>query len=261
MSAGLTALLALALISESGRVPAGDIKRLVISAAAADLLVETASIAFVEWSGGEDVDFSIENKGAELRLHAASGDLLHLRLPFGRSLEVQTQSGDVTLRGGFADLSCVVTAGNLVLTGRARTVEIESLGGDFSMDGNAETLKMTSVSGGLSLRGSVGELRGRTTSGDLQIEGELPSRLQFQTVSGDIVVRGRAKKTGAWQLRTVSGDVHLGINGGLHLRAHTRSGVVTIGGHEIEETHFDRELRGGGLELDTSTFSGDIQVD
>ncbi len=261
MSAGIAAMLALALVSESGRVPAAEIKRLVISAAAADLLVETASIAFVEWSGGEDVDFSVENKGSELRLHVASGDLLHLRLPFGRSLEVQTQAGDVTLRGGFADLSCAVTAGNLVLSGRARAVEIESLGGDFTLDGNAETLKMTSVSGGLSLRGNVTEIRARTTSGDLQIEGELPTRLQFQTISGDIVVRGRAKKSGAWQLRTVSGDVRLGIIGGLHLRAHTRSGAVTLGGHELEETHFDKEIRGGGMELDTSTFSGDIQVD
>lgn len=75
------------------------------------------------------------------------------------------------------------------------------------------------------------------------------------------MVRGHAKKNGAWQLRTVSRRSRLGIIGGLHLRAHTRSGAVTLGGQGLEETHFDKEIRGGGLELDASTCSGDIQVD
>ncbi|MFO0725127.1 MAG: DUF4097 family beta strand repeat-containing protein [Myxococcota bacterium] len=254
------ALVALSLLAtESGRVPATALKRISISTTDADLRVSTASIADIEWSGGDDVDFAVE--GTELRIHVRQGDTLSVQLPAGRDLAVSTQSGDVALLGRFGDIYCGVTAGDVAIRGRVRGVEVETLNGDLSIDGSADTVRLTSVSGGIKVRGSLGELRARTTSGDLELKGELPQHVQFQTVSGDLSVRGRVKKGGFWQLRSVSGDIALGIDGGAHVSLHTRTGDVTVKGCEVEGHHVEHDINGGGMEIEAFTFSGDLKID
>jgi DUF4097 and DUF4098 domain-containing protein YvlB len=90
--------------------------------------------------------------------------------------------------------------------------------------------------------------------------------VRAQTASGNILVEGEGQ--GSWRLSTASGSVTARLPGqqGFTLRAHTVSGSVhtaremtvqgTFGKHEVEGKVGD-----GGLMLEVSTVSGNIQVE
>lgn len=133
---------------------------------------------------------------------------------------------------------------------------------------------------------------GRTVQGDVRAEG-LRSRVRASTVSGEIdvqtsdvaeassvsgdvhAVMGRLPGSGSLRFSSVSGDVRLGLpaDAGAELRANTLSGEIdsdfplTLGGRDRAQSYarvgqkMSATIGRGGVGLDISTVSGDIELE
>lgn len=171
-------------------------------------------------------------------------------------VEVQVYTGDVTLRA---------LAGRAIATTVSGDVEATDMSGD---------LRLSTVSGDINVRASRGAVEANTTSGDADLSIDRISRLQFNSVSGDLVLAGALADDARLQLTTHSGDVTMRLPAsaaGL-LEVSTFSGTVSGGtmtlmpgsveaGRRGERGGSRYEFGGGGsARIAVSTFNGDIAL-
>jgi DUF4097 and DUF4098 domain-containing protein YvlB len=171
-------------------------------------------------------------------------------------VEVRTSSGDV--RGDR-------------LSGRVIT---ETISGDVDVTGPMALLRVTTVSGDVLARGVRGEIEVRTTSGELQLDGERVTRLIAESMSGDLVFDGTLSDDAQLRINTHSGDVtvYLPASAKGRLELSTVNGELDTGGPMTMMPGLAPssgrgrnarryEFNGGGLlQLDISTFSGDVRM-
>jgi len=146
-----------------------------------------------------------------------------ITVPAGTSIDVKNYSGDVTLRNLAGDVRLKSYSGDVVVRdGKPSDLDIDSTSGDVSLE---------------------------------QVEGE---RVRVNSLSGDVVFKGKLSKTGRYELRTTSGDVQVITDGGasFEVEAGTFSGDVNsdfalkLGGN------FGSSLTGGGKGTRRSTIHG-----
>jgi len=165
-----------------------------------------------------------------------------ISVPSGTSLDLKTYSGDVTIRNIAADVRLKSYSGDVVIRDGKPTIDLESISGDVSIE---------------------------------QIESE---RVKVNSISGDVIFRGKLSKTGRYELSTNSGDVQVITDGGANfeVEARTFSGDVssdfamklgtlpsslTANGRGARRNN---DIRGtvndGGALLSLHSFSGDILI-
>jgi len=202
----------------------------------------------------------------------SSGDTdLRVSLPAGASLEVNSVSAEVEVRGV-----------------RGAELDVESVSGDVTVDAQARDVSIESVSGGQKLVLHANDVSAESVSGDVEITGDISGKIDLEAVSGTISV----ESTGAAKSLTagvVSGDVRLrtGLQPGGRLRAESLSGDLDVvlpastsaslrassftgtiksfaGEVETEEhgpgSSLDARLGGGDGSIELETFSGDLTV-
>lgn len=171
-------------------------------------------------------------------------------------VEVQVYTGDVTLRA---------LAGRAIATTVAGDVEATDMSGD---------LRLSTVSGDIRVSASRGGVEVNTTSGDANISIDRMSRLQFNSVTGDLVLAGALADDARLQITTHSGDVtmRLPASAAGQLEVSTFSGEVSggtmtlmpgsiDGGRRGERGGSRYEFGGGGsARIAVSTFNGDITL-
>jgi hypothetical protein len=171
-------------------------------------------------------------------------------------VEVQVYTGDVTFRA---------LSGRAIATTVAGDVDAMDMSGD---------LRLSTVSGDISVRASRGAVELNTTSGDADISIDRISRLQFNSVTGDLVLAGALADDARLQVTTHSGDVTMRLPAGAagQLEVSTFSGEVSggtmtlmpgslDGGRRGERGGSRYEFGGGGsARIAVSTFNGDITL-
>jgi len=173
-------------------------------------------------------------------------------VPVGTEIEGESGSADLTVigdigaldfRSGSGDLSFGDVAGNVSVKLASGDVEGGAVGGDLTAHSASGDVRVESVGGATIVR---------TASGDTEL-GRVGGSVQVTTASGDVEIE-RAE-TGRLNLRTVSGDVTVGVAPGtrvwLDLGSTSGDAISELDGADGE---------GASLEVHAASVSGDILV-
>jgi hypothetical protein len=155
-------------------------------------------------------------------------------------------SGDLTARGLIGPQGYRTVSGDLVLSGLAGSVDVNGVSSDVSLRADAPV-----------------SLRATTVSGDLSIFAPRLDEARVTTVSGDVELEGHLAPEGSHRVETVSGDLSLGIVGGLTLEVRGLSSEVHVQLPHRSEGSRDRRryvIGDGSVRLQFSSMSGDASV-
>lgn len=261
--------------------PTPDRARLKVRNPAGDVRVETADTAettveLVPLDRSDATREAIENARVEAR-----GDEIVVELE-GRSWSISIGGWGI---GGSpkvgvrvrcphgSDLACDTAAADVTVDGRLGELRLRTASGDSRVDHVGGPLSAKTASGNLQVGRVDGRAEVHTVSGDVEL-GELRDGLDVNSVSGDVVVGEvagdlsagsvsgdqtvRAAGPGHIALKSVSGDVHVGIRRGLRVKLDVSS---LSGSIESELEPGEAPSGGGGdAELRVRTTSGDVRI-
>ena len=136
-----------------------------------------------------------------------------VRTPSDARVSVAAAAADVDVRGRAGRLDLTVASGNVAVDECAE-LQVRSASGDVRVGTTAGRGVLSSASGDLHVGSARGGLEVRTASGGVSI-GDCGGDVSVSSASGDITVG--AASAGSLQLKTVSGDVEIGVVPGLRL--------------------------------------------
>lgn len=143
-------------------------------------------------------------------------------------LEVSSGSGEIVLERITADISAHSNSGDICLdTINAERAEVSSNSGEVQLKAvDAQVVQVTTSSGDISFAGSAEQLELLSSSGQIKVENEQAQSLNLETGSGDIRYRGEL--SGRSSIASSSGDVELKLSDPSNLRvdAKTSSGSI-----------------------------------
>src|SRR5690606_18179971 len=171
----------------------------------------------------------------------------------GRSLEIDSVSGDITVAGA---------------PGKA---DIESVSGDLKLTLNSADVQAQSVSGSVTLRGRLdGEVKAETVSGNISVDsrGERLRRLSSNSVSGNASLQVGLADGGSIKSESVSGNIKLVAPKSLsaQVKGESFSGHLRAPGEKIDKpqfgpgSSFDHRYGAGSGDIHLETFSGSVEV-
>jgi DUF4097 and DUF4098 domain-containing protein YvlB len=196
---------------------------------------------------------------------------LRLMVPANARVSLETVSADVTLQGTHGAVRVNTVSGDVGVVSDAPQIDAQSVSGDLILQGNSGKTHVTTVSGDLRLTGMQGELSAESVSGNLELRGGKFSSLRAKSVSGDMTLDLSFAQQAMVVGETLSGNITLHVPPGLSGTALLKSfsgdtqcdmQPVTVSGashsgKKKEYTFGD----GKGVNLQLSTFSGDIRLD
>ena len=232
-------------------------------------MVEIGSVAGLAEGVTTTGSLHFTDIAGDVRGETATGEIVVARV--GGSAAVATQSGSISATEIKRGLSSNAASGDVSASKiEGGRVECKSVSGDVSVKevGTLAPLDITveSVSGDASLENAAGNIAIKAVSGDAQAINIAATRLQAQTVSGDVKAQLREAFSGAMQINTVSGDVSLHLPEGSNLRVtmSTMSGELRCehDAHDVSATEslWSGEIGTGAGTLSVQTISGDAHI-
>lgn len=195
---------------------------------------------------------------------------LTVSVPRGASVDVELVSGELTVDGVNGHVRLDGVSGSIRYSGDAPVVEAELVSGDVDLRApRARELRASSVSGDLTLHAAGGEIEAETVSGDLEIRADGSVReLHAESVSGEITFEGGLASDAELDFESHSGDVvvRLPANVAAELEATTFSGSIESAfGGEVEkegeytpEKSYRHTVGSGGARVSAESFSGSV---
>ena len=164
------------------------------------------------------------------------------------SLKVRGVSNSATIEGISGELDISTVSGEIDCRSLRGQLIIKTVSGDVQGEAISGSARLNAVSGDISLKNSdFPALRGKTVSGDLVIETSLGDGLyDFNSVSGDIKLDISPVDGATVSSSSVSGDVRTSLP-----FSHTNQ----------SRNHRRIEIKGGGVEINHSSVSGDFFLD
>lgn len=147
-------------------------------------------------------------------------------------------------------------------------VDAKTVAGDVLADGLRGTLDLGTVSGNLELTNAEGDvLDASSVSGDVTLDKVTVREVSAETVSGDVTFVGAIDGSGAYDFKTLSGDVVIT----LPREPNAKVSAVTFSGRLDSDFPVSRDSRrhrnrfnatwgSGSAQLDLESFSGDIRI-
>ena len=212
---------------------------------------------------------NLHDIGGEVRGETVSGELKVAKV--GGAVTVATQSGSILAEDIGGGLTASSASGN-VRAARigGNKIECKSISGDVAVEqvggDSQKDITIETVSGDANLKNASGNIVLKAISGDVHAEEITTSRLQAQTMSGDVGLRFREIFSGTMQVSTVSGDVLVAIPEGSNARVvmSTTSGSLRCehDAHEVTAsgTVWSGQLGDGSGTLNVQTISGDAHL-
>lgn len=162
-----------------------------------------------------------------------------------------------------ATLAYTGVSADLTAVGLRGSQEYRTVSGDLVLSDLGGPIRVTGVSSDVSLRAEAPiRLQANSVSGDLSVIAPRIDECRVVTVSGDVELEGDLVAA-HHRVETVSGDLSLGIVGGLVLEVRGLSTDVSVNvGHRSEGSRERRRyvIGDGAAQLQFSSMSGDVQV-
>lgn len=205
------------------------------------------------------------NIGGWGRRNRTGPTTLILRVPLQADLGIESVSADVSVTGvAPRKLDIDSVSGDIVVAGAPRQASIQTVSGRQQLTLNsAGDIRSDSVSGDILLRGRLGgEVHAETASGRISIDssGQALSRLALASVSGDADARIALASGGTIKAETVSGDVRLTLPKALSARVAAESFSGTL---RAPGAKVRKEEYGPGSSLEAryGSGAGEIRID
>jgi DUF4097 and DUF4098 domain-containing protein YvlB len=221
---------------------------------------------------GDRVDVETRHPGTRSRRNRGGVSVdYNVSVPRGTDVSVTTVSGDVRITGVEGETSAQAVSGSVRVAELANLVEARAVSGDVELRNvrSRRGAEIASVSGDVVVDGiETDALDVSSVSGEVEIRDATTNRVNMKSVSGDIRYDGGIASGGRYEFKSHSGDVVLRIDEGVgfELETSTFSGDV--------DSDFDlsiRSMRGrgrkleavvgdGGAIIEATTFSGDLEL-
>ena len=187
----------------------------------------------------------IRNLSGPVRVQAASGSIRVEKID--RNAQLNTASGSVSAKDVGSDVRVSTASGS---------VTVSAVKGDVRVNGMAGAIQVTKPGG---------RVDADTASGSVDIEGAARD-VRAHAVSGRVSVQGNPGTESYWDLKTISGGVHLAVppSSNFHLSADAVSGEIRTDVPITIEEQSKHSLRArvgnGGGRVEVRTVSGEILV-
>jgi DUF4097 and DUF4098 domain-containing protein YvlB len=178
-----------------------------------------------------------------LRRNAVS---VRVQVPEGAAVAVATASADVEINGPVGEVEVHTASGNASIDDVAADATTKTASGTITIGAVGGDLRASTVSGDLRCSSVAGAARFSATSGDLEL-GAAGSRVEVKVTSGDVRLGDLAH--GA-QVTNVSGNVRVLALGEGRLKVRSVSGDVAVGVAKGVELHVDVETASGMVHSD-----------
>jgi DUF4097 and DUF4098 domain-containing protein YvlB len=195
---------------------------------------------------------------------------LEIHMPVKGSLEVNTVSADIETAGIGGEVYLQSVSGDIDLSSNPSEADVETVSGEIRLLVDSDQVRAKAVSGDILVQKAHGTLATATVSGDIVIEGGTFSRLDGETVSGDIRLTGDLEKGGVYRFESHSGGIELRLPEGVNadFEVSTYSGEIDsdFGGRPERTSRYtpgeelDFTAGEGGASVRIDTFSGDVEL-
>jgi Ni/Co efflux regulator RcnB len=177
-----------------------------------------------------------------------SADQVELMVPRGSTINVRTQNGHVDV-SDISDARVETLSGDVDLRRVTKAVLVSCLNGDVMVSDVSGPVRATTVSGSVEARNarslSAGDgFEAKSTSGDVTIENVRHSEVIAATISGSLLYTGALARGGAYDFRTISGDVTLELPPDSSFTLHAK---VVVSGDIDTDFPVKTMLAGGGV--------------
>lgn len=180
-----------------------------------------------------------------------------VRAPEGAAVRVDAVSADTRAHGRLGPVHVTSASGDVELP-RVESATIRTASGDVDVEDVAADASVNTASGDVAIRRVGGEANVKSASGDVSLA-EAAGDVGISTASGDQTLGAVAQ--GRVELRSASGDIHVGIaqGSGVWVDARSLSGDTTS---ELELGHDEPAADEGGpiVELRAMAMSGDVRI-
>jgi DUF4097 and DUF4098 domain-containing protein YvlB len=206
-----------------------------------------------------DAQIIVETTSGDVQLHGH--DASHVEVRASREVQVEQDAGALRIRskpGGSSDLWIAVP--------HRCKLSVHLASGDVQLRDVGGEIAIRSMSGDIDAWGASGVLHIRTVSGDTTLRAAHLTELSIETVSGDSSVETSLVDSGRYQVRSVSGDLRLGLEEGqaCTVAMTSLSGDLKCDvAHQVasKERGSQRIVIGdGGPTFEVHTTSGDVRV-
>lgn len=184
----------------------------------------------------------------------------------GRMLGISGVRADARVVAEIPERAIVSYAGvsaDVTVIGLRGTQDYRTVSGDLALSDLGGPIRVTGVSSDLSLRAEEPiRLQANSVSGDVSVIAPRLDECRVVTVSGDVELEGDLVAT-HHRVETVSGDLSLGLVGGLTLEVRGLSTDVSIALAHRSQGSRDRRryvIGDGAATLQFSSMSGDVVV-
>lgn len=218
---------------------------------------------------------------AELRRNVSIS--YELTVPAQTELKAHSGSGNQNVEGIRGPLEVNAGSGSVKISNIGGTVRADTGSGSIDIDHAKGNVRAHAGSGSIRATDIGGGFEGNTGSGRITLSQSAPGAVRAETGSGGMELRGvrgslearagsgdiraEGEPTGGWIVHTGSGGVHLRLpnDAAFDLNARTSSGSislehpVTVQG-TIGRKQIRGKVRGGGVQVEVETGSGNIEI-
>ena len=180
-------------------------------------------------------------------------------------VKVQAASGSIRVEKIDRDAEIKTASGSVSAMDVGSDVHISTASGSVSAENIKGNVRVNAMAGVIEVRNPGGRVEAETASGSVDIQGAARD-VTAQAVSGRVSVQGNPGAESYWELKTVSGSVHLSVpaSANFHLSADAVTGEIRTDIPimiEEQDKHALRASMGsGGGRVQVHTVSGEIRV-
>ena len=231
----------------------------------------------------------VELKGDTLRVGKDMSRLHSVSITYNVEVPRETEvtstsvSGSQTVRNLRGPVQAESVSGSVRSQDIDREVRLSSTSGTVEAENCGDDVRATSISGSVTVSKAKGDVLAHSVSGDVQVSapggrvdadsssGAIEVRganadVQAHDAAGTLTVQGNPSGNSYWDLRTVSGSVHILVpaNANFRFSANAVSGEIRAQIPIMIEEQGKHSLRAhmgnGGGSVEIHTVSGDIEV-
>jgi DUF4097 and DUF4098 domain-containing protein YvlB len=194
------------------------------------------------------------------KVHRGKDDaILDIKVPAGASLDINTVSADIDVQGVRGAQRLEAVSGDVTTAAYGEQLDVRTISGDAVVNGTGGTV-----------RGVDGELEAQSVSGNVELDLGTATRLQLETVSGNLKASLTLADAARFDAESVSGDVDVRfakpVNGEFEFETFSGNIENCFGPKAERKSKYapGTELRftqgSGGARVSIDTLSGTISV-
>jgi len=212
-------------------------------------------------------DIAVADVDGAVRIGEGHGDVTVERVG---SLRVQRRGGDIVVRDVKGDVFARGSQGDIQIENTGQSVDVTLSSGDLTVHKAGGNVRVNAAAGDVDIRCAKGRADVSSASGSISLIG-VEGEVEASTASGDVKFAGVLRPNGTYRLKSVSGEVEMGLpadSTGFTATLITYTGAMQIDfplkAESIQGGTFNRKITGkykdGGANITLDSFNGEVRI-